>query len=419
MQVFKKASQAKLKEVARRQASPPNNHRQGLTQLLQNKIKRLNFWKNRLSILLEYGQRAATMTDLDELLVILVEEAKTVLNADRATVFLVDKKKRTLWSKVAIGTETIRIPMDKGIAGSVVGTGRLLNIKEVYKDPRFNPEIDKKTGYRTRSILAAPLRNKKKEVIGVFQVLNRKGSANFDNQDEEVLTLLADQASGVVENAQLYQEIRKTAYETIIRLAGAAEYKDHDTKAHLWRVAQYSGILAEELGFPKEWVENIKMAAPMHDIGKIGVPDSIINKPGKLDPSEWEEMKKHPLYGSEILKDPENELMQMSASIALNHHEKWDGKGYPRGMKGEEIPIEARIASLADVFDALTTKRSYKPAFSLEETVAIIESESGKQFDPKVVAAFQHCYPKIAAVRENYRGQNDEPTPSAVPPEEN
>ncbi len=366
-------------------------------------------------MILEFGQKSSAITDLDDLLILFVDEAKTVLNADRATVFLVDRKEKVLWSKVAIGTEPIRIPIDKGIAGSVVSMGRLLNIKEVYEDPRFNPEIDKKTGYRTRSILAAPLRNSKKEVIGVFQVLNRKGSASFDSQDEEVLTLLAEQASGVVENAQLYLEIKKIAYETIIRLAGAAEYKDHDTKTHLWRVAQYSGILAETMGFPKEWIENIKMAAPMHDIGKIGVPDHIINKPGKLDPSEWDEMKKHSQYGSEILKGSDIELMQMSASIALHHHERWDGKGYPNGIVGEKIPIEARIVSLADVFDALTTQRSYKPAFSIEESATIIHSESGKQFDPKVVDAFSKSFSKFVAIREQFKKANDHPGQPAQP----
>ncbi len=404
MQILKKSSKLPVSRKKKKtNRSTPVDRYQKRLQQMEDKIKRLNVWKKRLSTLLKFGQKAATITNLDELLIILVDEAKTVLEADRATVFLVDKKENILWSKVAIGTETIRIPLDKGIAGSVVSTGRLLNIKEVYEDPRFNPEVDRKTGYRTRSILAAPLRNTKNKVIGVFQVLNRKGSASFDSQDEEVLTLLADQAASVVENAQLYQEIRKTSYETIIRLAGAAEYKDHDTKAHLWRVAQYSGILAENMGFSSEWVENLKMASPMHDIGKIGVPDAIINKPGKLSPEEWDEMKKHPTYGMEILKDSENELMQMSASVAWNHHERWDGKGYPRGIQGEAIPLEARIVSLADVFDALTTKRSYKPAFALDETIAIIESESGKQFDPKVVDAFRQSIGKITVVWQQHQ----------------
>lgn len=381
---------------------------------LQEKIQRLNEWRRRLSLLLKYGKRASTTMNLDQLLQLLVEESTTVLNAERATVFLVDRKKNELWSKVASGTETIRIPLDKGIAGAVARSGEILNIPDVYQDSRFNPEIDRKTGYRTRSLLAAPMFNAKNMVIGVFQVLNRKSGKSFDRQDEEVLTLIADQASGHVENTQLYQEIRKVTQETIIRLAGAVEFKDHDTRAHLWRMSQYSALIAKEMGYGAEWVENLRLAAPMHDIGKIGVPDAILNKPGKLDAEEWEEMKKHPIYGAEILKDADNELMQMSATVALCHHEKWDGSGYPNGLKGDAIPIEARIASLADVFDALTSKRIYKPSFSLEETLAMIDRDSGRHFDPKVVEAFHRCLPKITEIMEKY-APRDGKTPVETP----
>jgi putative two-component system response regulator len=149
----------------------------------------------------------------------------------------------------------------------------------------------------------------------------------------------------------------------------------------------------------------------MHDIGKVGVPDAILNKPGKLSPEEWVEMKKHPEYGAKILGGSENELMQMSATVALCHHERWDGTGYPRGLKGAAIPIEARIASLADVFDALTSRRIYKPSFSIQETLDIINKESGAQFDPTVVEAFHRCLPQITPIMEEYapRGSMSEP----------
>ena len=394
-----------------RRALRPSKNGRAASSTLEKRLEKLSEWRRRLSLLLRYGKQAATTTNLDDLLALLVEESKEVLNAERATVFLVDRKSKELWSKVASGTETIRIPLDKGIAGSVASTGTLLNIKDVYKDPRFNPEVDKKTGYRTRSMLTAPMFNAKNAVIGVFQVLNQRDGRAFDRQDEEILMLLADQASGHVENAQLYQEIRKATQSTIIRLAAAVEVKDHDTRAHLWRMSQYSAIVAREMGFSPEWAENLRLAAPMHDIGKIGVPDAILNKPGKLTPEEWEEMKKHPIYGAEILRDAENELMQMSAMVALCHHEKWDGSGYPRGLKGEEIPIEARIATIADVFDALTSRRIYKPSFSLEETLKIIDRDAGSHFDPKVVEAFRRCLPQIVPIMEAYAPrEGHEPT---------
>lgn len=383
---------------------------------LKRRIEKLNEWRRRLSLLLKYGKDAVSTTNLDDLLQLLIEESKAVLNAERATVFLADKKKNELWSRMASGTKTIRIPLDRGIAGAVATSGELLNIKNVYKDPRFNPEVDKKTGFKTKSILTVPMIDAKRNIIGVFQVLNKIGGDEFDRQDEELLTLLSDQAAGHIENTQLYQEIRKGAQETIIRLAGAVEFKDHDTRAHLWRMSQYSAIIAKQMGFTPEWVENLRLAAPMHDIGKIGVPDAILNKPGKLTPEEWVEMKKHPQYGADILKDSENELIQMSATVSLCHHERWDGAGYPRGLSGEQIPIEARIATLADVFDALTSKRVYKSSFSMDETLDYINKESGKHFDPKVVESFYQCLPEINALMETYAPRDGKegvlPTPT-------
>lgn len=417
---MKKRTQTK--SLARNGAKPPkrlpSNHSSRTSPVIEElhkKIENLSEWKRRLSVLLKFGKKAVTTIKLDDLLQLLVEEAKMVLNAERATVFLVDKKQKELWSRVASGTKTIRVPWDKGIAGAVATSGQILNIRDVYKDSRFNPEVDKKTGFKTKSVLAAPMFDIKGKVIGVFQVLNQVDGDSFDKQDEELLTMLADQASGHVENTQLYEQVRKGAQETIIRLAGAVEFKDHDTRAHLWRMSQYSAIIARQMGFDQEWVENLRLAAPMHDIGKIGVPDAILNKPGKLTPEEWVEMKKHPQYGADILKDSDSELIQMSATISLCHHERWDGAGYPKGLKGEEIPIEARIATLADVFDALTSKRVYKTSFSMDETLDYINKESGKHFDPKIVEQFYQCLPEITALMETYaprEGKETLPTPT-------
>jgi HD-GYP domain-containing protein (c-di-GMP phosphodiesterase class II) len=408
---MKKPNRSHRSAAKRRAPAGSKNAQLALTK----KIQKLNERRRLLDLILKFSKQASTTTNLDELLQLLVKEATTVLNAERATVFLVDRKNKELWSKVASGVQPIRFPLEKGIAGAVATSGRSLNIKNVYKDARFNPEVDKKTGYVTRSLLAAPMFNAKDHVIGVFQVLNRKSETGFDSLDEEILSLLADQASGHVENAQLYSEVRKATQETIIRLAAAVEFKDHDTRAHLWRMSQYSAIVAREMGFDSEWSENLRLAAPMHDIGKIGVPDAVLNKPGKLDAAEWEEMKKHPQFGAEILKDSENELMQMSATVALCHHEKWDGSGYPRGLKGDQIPIEARIATIADVFDALTSKRIYKPQFSLEETLVIIDKDSGKHFDPKVVEAFHRALPKIIPIMEAYAPKTDQTEPAPIP----
>jgi putative two-component system response regulator len=156
------------------------------------------------------------------------------------------------------------------------------------------------------------------------------------------------------------------------------------------------------MGFPEDQIDLLQKAAPMHDLGKIGIPDNILLKPGKLDDQEFFTMKTHPEIGAEILKDSPHALMQLAEKIALQHHEKWDGSGYPGGLKGEEIDLEVRIVSLADVFDALTTERPYKRAWSVEEALELIQRESGNHFDPHVVENFLACLPRLLEIKEQY-----------------
>jgi two-component system, response regulator RpfG len=188
--------------------------------------------------------------------------------------------------------------------------------------------------------------------------------------------------------AEATSEIRLRERETLLRLARAGEYRDEETGNHIIRMAKYSRIIAEQLGLPKEDAEVIEMAAPMHDIGKIGIRDEILLKPGKLTAEEFEIMKTHTVIGYNILKDSPSKFLQMGGIIALGHHEKFDGTGYPHGIKGQEIPIEARIVAVADVYDALVSERPYKNAWSTEATLEYMESNRGKHFDPAVLDAF-------------------------------
>jgi hypothetical protein len=392
---------------------------------LKAEIRELKEWKRRLSLLLDFGKKMSAHKELDGLLGLLVDVARNVLQAERCTVFMLDRKAGELWSRVASGGREIRVPWNKGIVGEALARDRVISIAEAYKDPRFNPEVDKATGYRTRNLLTAPMRNNHGDPVGVFQVLNKR-RGGFTRKDEEILVIFATQAATAVENAQLYGELRSAAKDTILRLAAAAEYKDHDTRNHLERMSRYSMILAEELGMPSEWAQNLLLASPMHDIGKLGVPDAILKKPGKLTEEEWVEMRRHPLYGADILKDSDNELLRMSARVALSHHEKWDGSGYPNKLAGEAIPVEGRIVALADVLDALTSRRVYKPAFSLDETIRMIDEQSGKHFDPKVVEAFHRAIPRVRRVMETFADRpsqepiegapNREPVLSPSPP---
>lgn len=193
--------------------------------------------------------------------------------------------------------------------------------------------------------------------------------------------------------------LRETRLQIIQRLGRAAEYKDNETGLHVIRMSHYAREIALAAGMGTADAEELFNAAPMHDVGKMGIPDAILQKPGKLTPDEWEIMKQHAAIGAEIIGDDNSSLLQMAARIALCHHEKWDGSGYPNGLVGEAIPIEARIVSLADVFDALTSKRPYKEPWTIEDTTNYILAETDKQFDPQLVAAFKIALPKIIEIR--------------------
>ncbi len=182
-------------------------------------------------------------------------------------------------------------------------------------------------------------------------------------------------------------EIKSREKETLMRLARAGEYKDFDTAMHLQRMSLYSRALAEKIGLSKEEVDIIELASPLHDIGKIGIPDSILLKKGALNDAEWKQMKTHPLIGYEILQDSPSKYLQKGSEIALAHHERFDGTGYPYSLSGKDIPLSARIVALADVFDALTSVRPYKEAWSIDKALEYISNESGKHFDPDLVIA--------------------------------
>ncbi|MBS8240490.1 response regulator [Marinobacter lipolyticus] len=197
-------------------------------------------------------------------------------------------------------------------------------------------------------------------------------------------------------------ELVQTRLAVVQRLGRAAEYKDNETGLHVIRMSHFSRLIALEAGMGEAWADTLLNAAPMHDVGKIGIPDAILQKPGKLDAAEWAVMQSHAEIGAEIIGADGSELLNMAREVALSHHEKWDGSGYPRGLQGEAIPIAARIVALADVFDALTSERPYKKAWSVDDAVALIRDQSGHHFDPRLVDAFLRCLPAILEVRERW-----------------
>lgn len=203
-------------------------------------------------------------------------------------------------------------------------------------------------------------------------------------------------------------ELNQTRLQVVRRLGRAAEYRDNETGLHIVRMSKISRLLGEAMGMDQAQCDLLLNASPMHDIGKIGIPDHILLKPGKFEPEEWEIMKQHSQIGADILEGAESDLLRMARDIALTHHEKWDGTGYPNGLKGEDIPLVGRICAIADVFDALTSERPYKKAWPVDKALKLIEENKGLHFDPAVVEAFIDNLDEILQIRDEHKEPESE-----------
>lgn len=372
---------------------------------IEEKIKQLheggNFdlpqKRDPLIALLKIGQTVAAETNIDTLLKVIAEETKAAIQADRCSVFLYDRETDELWSKVALGMDSqeIRFPAGKGLAGHVVKTGETINIKNAYIDDRFNKEIDLQTGYKTTTILCMPIKNLNQQIIGAFQVLN-KLNGEFTEEDEDLLIAIGSSAGIALENAQLFKQQRemfieqKQVFDSFIdTLATSIDARDKITSGHSIRVKLYSGLIARELGMDEKEIEIIEKAATLHDIGKIGIRDSVLQKEGKLTDEEYKHIQEHVVITHNILeKIHMSDEFRMVTEIACSHHEKFDGRGYYRQLCGEDIPLGGRILAVSDVFDAITSKRHYRDKMPIANVIGILIKDSGTHFDKRIVDCF-------------------------------
>jgi len=357
-----------------------------------------------LKVIFDYAERIANEKELDNLLILMADMGREIIVADRCTLWLLDNAKKELWTRVAHGVDQIRTPMDAGIVGEAIKTGVPVLIDDAYSDARFNKKVDKETGYTTKSILAIPFKNNDGEIMGAFQALNKMTTdEKFSKDDVEHLTLAASYSAKSLESAMLYKEIEDTQKEIIITLGAIGENRSLETANHVKRVAEYSRVLALEYGLPEEDAELLKMASPMHDIGKVAIPDSILKKKGRLTDKEFQLMRKHPEVGYELLKNSKRRILKTAATVAHEHHEYFNGKGYPCGKKGYEIHIFGRITALADVFDALSSDRCYKDAWELERILNLLKDERNQQFEGKLVDIFLKNIRTMLNIKENLR----------------
>ena len=353
--------------------------------------------KDPLLALVKIGQAVAAEKNIDKLIKTIAEETKEAIQADRCTVFLYDNETDELWSKVALGLESmdLRFKADQGLAGHVFKTGETINIKDAYSDSRFNKNIDKETGYTTKTILCMPIKNIDQEIIGVFQVLNKE-TGYFTEEDEDLLITIGSSAGISLENATLFArqdemlKEQKVVFDSFINtLAASIDARDKITSGHSTRVRMYATLIAEAFNMPANEIEIIQKAAALHDIGKIGIKDSVLQKEGKLTPEEYQHIQQHVEITHNILeKIHMSEEFSLITEIACSHHEKYDGTGYYRQLKGEEIPFGGRVLAVSDVFDAITSKRHYRDKMPMIKVLSILIGDSGTHFDKNVVDKF-------------------------------
>lgn len=372
-----------------------------------------------LQSLLEVGVNLSVIQDREAVLAMILSQARRLARAEAGTLYVISGQELQ-----AEAVQNDRVPPDAikrwlggrkltvgddSLAGFVAATGQTVNIPNTYELDGGSPfrvrrDMDAATGFRTVSVLSIPLNRPGGQCLGVLQLINHvKGGGEvsaFPDEAQAGTVSLASMAAVTLHNAILQDQLKQAQLDCIIRLSVAAEFRDDDTADHVRRISCTSALIAESLGVSGEQVEMIRHASPMHDIGKIGIPDAILLKRGPLTAAERRIVETHPQIGADILGDPPNDLIALAREVALAHHERWDGGGYPSGLAGEVIPLSGRIVGLADVFDALVSKRCYKDAFPLDKALTLVRNDTGKHFDPGVSEAF---FATIDRILDYYR----------------
>lgn len=404
--------------------------------------------KQKLDTLMVLGIELNRIHDLDILLERVLKRARQFVNADAGTIYIREgdrltfahSENATLQKRLGVGEKlifsTFNLPIDPdSIAGYAAFTGKMLSIPDVYqlspaKRYRFNREIDQASGYITRSMLTIPLMSSKKDVLGILQIINAQDGQSrirtFSHSDEKVMLHFAGIAAVALERAQMTRAM-------ILRMIHMAEMRDpKETGAHVNRVAGFSLALyenwAQRRHIDQKEIDKtrdiLRMGAMLHDVGKMAISDLILKKPSPLSPDEFQIIKQHTIQGARLFANPQSDYDEAAAIIALNHHERWDGTGYPGhvepmtgrplpghavrddgslpGKKGEEIPVFGRIVALADVYDALCSRRCYKEPWDESRSIEIISQSAGTHFDPELVEIFLERIAVIRHIQDHY-----------------
>lgn len=355
----------------------------------------------RMERLMEINIMLNSTLELDQVLDLIIAKAVEMLECEAGSILLCSKDKDCLQFSASTTANSkslteILIPLTDSLAGTIFTKNAPLVVNDVSHDLRHNTSVAAQINFQTRSLLGVPMRIQDR-VIGVLEALNKK-QGGFTEEDVKILTAIASQAAVAIENAQLVKALQDAYESTLEGWAAALDLRDKETEGHSQRVTALSIRLAEQMGSSKEFLTGLRQGALLHDIGKMAVPDHILHKKGPLTEQEKAIMRQHPVNAYNMLHPIA--YLRAALDIPFCHHEKWDGTGYPRGLKGEEIPLAARIFTVIDVWDALRSDRPYRKAWSEAETLAYLQQEAGKSLDPNVVQHFVELFPSIRTERQ-------------------
>ncbi|MGB8980885.1 MAG: HD domain-containing phosphohydrolase [Anaerolineales bacterium] len=348
--------------------------------------------------LMEINITLNSTLELNQVLDLIIAKAIEMLECEAGSILLYNKEKDCLDFAASTSADSrtlagIPIPLSDSLAGTIFSRNTPLVVNNVDTDIRHNASVAAQINFRTHSLLGVPMRIQDR-TTGVLEALNKK-EGTFTEEDEKILTAIASQAAVAIENAQLVKALQDSYESTLEGWATALDLRDKETEGHSQRVTALTLQLARAIGMSREQLTSLRQGALLHDIGKMGVPDSILHKEGPLSEEEKDIMHRHPANAYQMLC--RIAYLRSALDIPYCHHERWDGTGYPRGLKGEEIPLAARIFSIVDVWDALRSDRPYHKAWSVEKTLDYVQSQSGKIFDPEIVERFVKVIPTLLA----------------------
>jgi putative nucleotidyltransferase with HDIG domain len=369
-------------------------------------LKRPNSLNDRLSGLLNMARELSSELDFDNLFPLIIRKVTEALGAERTSLYMIDWDKGEIWTKVAEQFREIRLPIGQGISGVVAETGEIVNVADAWHLPYFDKSFDEESKFRTKAVLCMPISNREGERIAVIQVINKIDGLRFGKDDLQILRALCGFIAIALENSFLIEELERSFEGAISTLAATVDARHPLTAGHSQRVTEYSLAIAREMNLDEDQLKEINYAGLLHDIGKIGIRDAVLLKDGPFTPEERRIMDGHTTTTRAILeKFHFSKKLRNVPTVATYHHEKVNGRGYPYGLTGAQLPVASKILAVADVFDALTSRRDYPKyadgeamgfePMAFQKVLNILKKDRGSHFDPEVMYAFLRCLPEV------------------------